>query len=209
MRHGHSLKKGGARLSFGGRLAILCLSFLAGLFLGWRVSALPGVQENQQLGQYLAGYSQWMVHADASPASYLNAATLYFRYPFLAFLFGFTSLGVVLIPLLCITEGFFLSFAVTSFATAMEKNGILVALCALGIRCIVTVPCILFLAACAMDASEQLRQRGSFGFQKNRAIYNSVYFARFGVCAVVLLFGALLETAVVPRLFELIESKIF
>ena len=209
MSHSRFLKKGEVRLSHGGRLVILCLSFLAGLFLGWRVSLSSAIQENQQLGQYLAGYSQWMIHADASPVSFLNAVSLYFRYPFFAFLFGFTSLGVVLIPLLCAAEGFFLSFAVTSFISAMEKGGILVALCALGIRCIVTIPCILFLAACAMDASEQLRRGGSFGYQKNREFYNSVYFARFGVCATVLLFGALLETAVVPRLFELISTKIF
>lgn len=209
MSHSHFLKKGEVRLSFGGRLAILCLSFLAGLFLGWRVCLSSVIQESQQLGQYLTGYSQWMVHADASPVSFLNAVSLYFRYPFFAFLFGFTSLGIILIPLLCATEGFFLSFAVTSFVSAMDKGGILVALCALGIRCVVTVPCILFLAVCAMDASEQLRLRGSFGYHKNRGIYDSAYFARFGVCAAVLFFGALLETAVVPRLFELIDMKIF
>ena len=71
----------------------------------------------------------------------LSALVLYFRYPLLAFLLGFASIGIVLLPCLTVAFGFFLSFSVCCFTAAFGPGGVLVALAVFGLRCLVTRPC--------------------------------------------------------------------
>ena len=191
-----------------GILFVLCVLFSVGALLGWRLYGNIAQQSSQQLQDYLTGYSELMACSQAAPTSLLSALFLYFRYPILIFIFGFSALGVVLIPLLCVIEGFFLSFAVTSFVASMGRNGVLLAMAALGVRCLFTLPCILFLAIQAVRAARQLGKVGAFGYRKNRAIFEPAYFLRFGVCMLILLLGVVLEITLVPKLFQLALTAI-
>ncbi len=208
MNRGGVSQKQKVQFSFRGQLLVLCAFFSAGILLGWRFYGTIAQQSSQQLQEYLTGYSELMAHTQAAPASLVSALVLYFRYPLLIFIFGFSALGVVLIPLLCATEGFFLSFAVTSFAVSMGRDGVLLALAALGVRCLFTLPCVLFLAMEAMEAARQVGKRGSFGYRKNRSIYEPVYFLRFGACVLFLLLGVVLEVTLVPKLFQMALTAI-
>ncbi len=202
MNRGRTFQRWNIHLTFRVQLMLLCILFAVGVVLGWRLYGNIAQQSSQQLQEYLTDYSELMACTKAAPASLLSALFLYFRYPLLIFIFGFSALGVFLIPLLCMTEGFFLSFAVTSFVASMGRNGVLLALAALGVRCLFTLPCILFLAMWAMNAARQLGKRGTLGGRKSRAIYEPIYFLRFGACVLILLLGVVLEVTFVPRLFQ-------
>lgn len=208
MKRGGTFQKRNTDFASHGQLIFLCALFSAGVFLGWRLYGTIAQQSSQQLQEYLTGYSELMACTEVAPTSLLSALLLYFRYPLLIFIFGFSALGIILIPLLCVTEGFFLSFAVTSFVVSMGRNGVLLALTALGVRCLFTLPCILFLAMWAMNAARQLGRQGTFGYRKNRAIYEPVYFLRFGACVLILLLGVILEITLVPKLFQLALAAI-
>ncbi len=208
MNRGGTFRRQNVDFTFRGQLIVLCALFAVGVLLGWRLYGNIAQQSSQQLQEYLTGYSELMADTGAAPTSLLSALFLYFRYPLLIFIFGFSALGIVLIPLLCVAEGFFLSFAVTSFVVSMGREGVLLALAALGVRCLFTLPCILFLALQAMDAAQQIGKQGTVGHRKNRAIYEPVYFLRFGACVLILLLGVVLEVTLVPKLFQLALTAI-
>lgn len=208
MNRGTAFQRHSIDFAFRGRLIALCAFFFIGILLGWRLYGNIAQQSSQQLQEYLTGYSELMACTEVAPASLLSALLLYFRYPLLIFVFGFSALGVILIPILCMTEGFFLSFAVTSFVASMGRDGVLLALAALGLRCLFTLPCMLFLSLWAMDAAQRLGKRGTSGYRKNRAIYEPVYFLRFGACVIILLIGVVLEVTLVPKLFQLALTAI-
>ena len=98
------------------------------------------------MGAYVQSYAQLADGRSQQPVSVLSAAAAYLRYPLLAFLFGLSAAGVALIPLLCAAQGFFLSFSVCCFAAALGRDGVLLALAALGLRCLFVLPCTLCLA---------------------------------------------------------------
>ena len=64
----------------------------------------------EQLSAYLRDYVR--LDRTASSDAILPALVLYFRYPLLAFLLGFSAVGVILLPCLTAAFGFFLSFSV-------------------------------------------------------------------------------------------------
>ena len=119
----------------------------------------------------------------------------------LAFLFGLSAAGVALIPLLCAAQGFFLSFSVCCFAAALGRDGVLLALAALGLRCLFVLPCTLCLAdagfAQACRAMPRLRPR------RPELNWRMLLF-----CVFVLLTGTVVECAIVPKFFALILARI-
>jgi len=56
------------------------------------------------LTRYLTDYVQLSGEPDLTARTVLSAAVIYFRYPLIAFLLGFASVGVVLLP--CVTVAF-------------------------------------------------------------------------------------------------------
>lgn len=116
----------------------------------------------------------------------------YLRYPAAAFLLGCTAWGVMLIPLTCAAQGFFLSFAVQCFAAALGKQGVVLALAALGLRCLFTVPCLLTIAADSFACAWRRAERQKPEVRDRRSVI---------ICVFVLLTGTVAECALVPRLF--------
>ena len=103
----------------------------------------------------------------------------------------------------CVTAayGFFLSFSVCCFAAALGRDGVLLALAALGLRCLFVLPCTLCLAdagfAQACRAMPRLRPR------RLELNWRMLLF-----CVFVLLTGTVVECAIVPKFFALILARI-
>ena len=136
------------------RLLFLALFFLAGIFLGQVFASRTPAAAGEELDRYLSDYLQ--VDSGVSPQAALAAAVLYFRYPLAAFLLGFASIGVLLLPVLTGAFGFFLSFSVCCFTAAFGSDGVLLALAVFGLRCAVTLPCYFLLAVPSWEASAAL-----------------------------------------------------
>ncbi|MCI8398241.1 MAG: hypothetical protein HFF90_02425 [Oscillibacter sp.] len=141
-------------------LLLLALFFLAGVILGQVFAARVPEAAGEELERYLRGFLE--LGGEASPRAAVSAAVLYVRYPLAAFLLGFSSIGVVLIPCLTGAFGFFLSFSVCCFTAAFGPKGVLLALAVFGLRCAVTLPCYFLLAAPSWRASGALMSL-SFG----------------------------------------------
>lgn len=181
------------------QLLVLVLFFSAGAVLGQVLSVRCG--NDGELTRYLQDFFQ--LEQPVGGAS--TAVLVYFRYPVLAFLLGFTALGVFLLPLLSASFGFFLSFSACSFVSAYGEGGLLLAAAVLGMRCLVTIPCYFSLAPLAL-------RDAWISFGKGRHVLPSgglkTRLWRFAGCTAVLLAGALCETALGPALARWAWAKI-
>lgn len=192
-------RAGGPSPSFRGVLLALC--FLCGIFLGQVLAGHISAGAEQELSDYLRTFAAldepFTVHA------VLSAAWLYLRDPLLAALLGSASVGVVLLPALTAMFGFFLSFSVSCFTAVFGQNGVLLALAALGPRCLITLPCYFLLAVPAWGSSAALARR-SFGRGRRTApaVYGTGWWTRVGVCCLILLAGVCIELFCVPPLLH-------
>ena len=181
-------------------LWVLCLAFGLGILLGRLVQKSVPAEDYTALATYLERYAQLSSDPGQEPASWLSAALTYLRYPAAVFLLGLVAPGLFLIPVLCMVQGFFLSYSVSCFASALGRSGVKLALCAFGVRCIFVLPCTFFLAACGMRSARRLLQGGLKRGQKRLDGLDKL---RLGLCALLLGLGVLAELSVVPKLFQL------
>ena len=126
------------------RLLFLALFFFAGVLLGQVFSAQVPDATGDELTRYLTDFLK--VEKSLSPQAALSAVVLYFRYPLAAFLLGFASIGILLLPAVTGVFGFFLSFSVCCFTASFGADGVLLALAVFGLRSAVTLPCYFLLA---------------------------------------------------------------
>lgn len=192
------------------RLLFLALFFLSGVFLGQVLSGRVPDSTGDELGRYLTDYLRLGGEAGCTADTALSAAVIYFRYPLLAFLLGFTSLGVILLPCVTAAYGFFLSFSVCCFTAAFGADGVLLALAVFGLRCAVTMPCYFLLAVPSWGTSAAL---ASFSFSRGRrsapVFYDRGYWIRLGAAMAALLAGMCADLFLSPWLLRLMLERIF
>ena len=192
------------------RLLLLALFFLAGVILGQVLAGRVPAETGAELNRYLEDYVRLNGQTERSATAALSAVVIYFRYPLLAFLLGFASIGVVLLPCVTVAYGFFLSFSVCCFTAAFGGDGVLLALAVFGLRCAVTLPCYFLLAVPAWGNSAALAA-ASFGRGRRAApvVYGRVWWLRTAACAGILLAGMGVELFCSPWLLEAVLSRIF
>lgn len=180
------------------RLLFLALFFFAGIVLGQVFSGRVPDATGDELNRYLTDFLR-VERADSVPRAALSAAVLYFRYPLMAFLLGFASVGVVLLPLTAGAFGFFLSFSVCCFTAAFGSDGVLLALAVFGLRCAVTLPCYFLLAVPSLERSMALASL-SFGRGRRAApvVYGRAWWSRLAVLSGVLLAGMCADLMLTP-----------
>ncbi|QNL45555.1 hypothetical protein H8790_06020 [Oscillibacter hominis] len=186
-------------------LVLLSLCFALGVILGQVFSAKAS--NDQELTRYLSEFFQ--ISESLETGMFLPALLIYFRYPLMAFLLGFASIGALLLPLVSAAFGFFLSFSACCFAGAYGKEGILLAVAVLGLRCLITLPCYFWLAVPSFRNSISLALL-SFGKGRRSApvVYDAAWFLRFAACVAVLLVGVLCEVYLSPLLVRLACARI-
>ena len=190
--------------AFRARLLMLCFFFALGGALG---SAVHGITENgnEQLREYITQYAA-LSAGEKPAAALLSVLVVYLRYPLLVYLCGFATLGLAMIPLLCAMQGFSLMFSVCCFTAALGRDGIVLALAAFGIRCFVTLPCLLYLAAQSMERSFRRTAAGR-DTGKRQAVPGRTIGPEL-LCLMILLFGIAAELTAVPGLIQLAMAGI-
>lgn len=183
------------------RILFLAVFFVAGTFLGQVFARRVSVAVGQELTEYLRQYI--LTGHDHSIQMVLSAVVLYLRYPFLAVLFGFASIGVLLIPGMTVLFGFLVSFSVSCFTAAFGMEGIFLALAAYGIRCVVTLPCYFLLAVPALKNAVVLAQL-SFGRRQHGMALRlgRSWWIRLLICLVILLLGVCVDFMISPLLLQ-------
>ena len=136
--------------------------------------------------------------------SLISCVVMYFGYAVLLFLLGFSAAGVVLIPALSGVFGFFTMYTVSCFVRCYGRAGAALALGAMVVRLVFTLPCFFLLAEAAWPLSTELFAL-SFGrgTRSSPVLYGSRYFLWFVLCAVILALGVFCERLLTPLLFRL------
>lgn len=183
-------------------LVLVCLLLVLGAVLGFAVCRAVPQQDRQELSDYLHQYAQATADGRGPSASALSVAAAYFRYPLAAALLGLAAAaGLVLLPVLSVAQGFFLSFSVGCFARALGRGGVYLALAAFGPRCLFVLPCTLLLTVQGLSAAARRRDG-----QKVR-LTEGAYWRRVGLCGLILLIGAALELTFGPRLLQWVIAR--
>lgn len=187
----------------GVRLVLLVLAFLAGALGGHLYAGSCSEEAREALSRYLGDYCR-LYGAGGAEISLLSCAVMYFGYAVLLFLLGFSAAGVVLIPALSGMFGFFTMYTVSCFVRCYGRAGAALALGAMAVRLVFTLPCFFLLAGAAWPLSTELFAL-SFGRGKRSSpvLYGSRYFLWFVLCGAVLALGVFCERLLTPLLFRL------
>jgi stage II sporulation protein M len=193
------------------RLSVLALLFLAGVILGQVLSGRVPASTAQELERYLSGYVSLDRAQTMDRKLVLSTLLIYFRYPVLAFLLGFSSIGVLLLPVLSAVYGFFLSFSVCCFTASFGGEGVLLALAVFGLRCVVTLPCYFALAVPSLGHAVSL---AALSFGNGRRVqpvhYGIPWWTRLGIVTAILLLGVLAALLLGPAFVDLaLKSVLF
>ena len=192
------------------RLLLLALFFTAGVLLGQVLAGRMPDATGDELRRYLEDYLRLGGGAAPTPRTVVSTLVIYFRYPLLAFLLGFASIGVVLLPCATAAYGFFLSFSVCCFTASFGADGVLLALAVFGLRCAVTLPCYFLLAAPSWGTAAGLAAV-SFGSGRRTAapvVYGRACWIRLGACCLALLAGVCVDVLLSPVLLRLMLERI-
>ena len=191
------------------RLLFLALFSLAGVLLGQVLAGKVPDGTGGELTRYLTDYVYLYGQTAPESRAFWETVVIYFRYPLLAVFLGFTSVGVVLVPVVAAAFGFFLSFSVSCFTAAFGGEGVLLALAVSGLRCAVTLPCFFLLAVPSWQASWTLASL-SLGRGQRTApvVYGRVWWLRAGLAAAVLLAGVCADHALSPVLLRLALERV-
>lgn len=191
------------------RLLFLALFFFAGIVLGQVFSNRVPDATGDELTRYLTDFLR-VEGRELSPQAVLSAAVLYFRYPISAFLLGFASIGVLLLPFASGVFGFSLSFSVCCFTAAFGLDGVLLALTVFGLRCAVTLPCYFLLAVPSLEHSAALACL-SLGRGRRSApvMYDRDWWVRLAVVSGALLAGMCAELMLAPWFLRQLLERMF
>lgn len=191
------------------RLLLLALFFLGGIILGQVLASRVPDATGEELGRYLAEYVHLEDREKWTAKMALSTAILYFRYPLLAFLLGFASVGVALLPLTTAAFGFFLSFSVCCFTVAFGADGIVLALAVFGLRCAITLPCYFLLAVPSWRTSAALASLSLGQGRRCAPIgYGRSWWLRLAVVSAVLTAGICLDLMCGAQLLQLTLKRL-
>ncbi len=182
------------------RTLFLAAFFVLGIFWGRLFAGSVSSETDAQIAAYLDTYlGMGMLHGGDG---FFVVLFTYFRYPVVLFLLGFASAGVLLLPLTVAAQGFFLSFALCCFSSALGKEGMPLVFAAFAPRCLLTVMCGLYLASHALLSSWSLAQLslGRTKGARGAPAGGRERFVRFGLCSLLLLLGSFFEFLFLPRL---------
>ena len=180
-------------------LTAIAVSFLLGALAGCLLSAFLEGEGLERLEGYLEAFLQSSGSGAPEGPGLLRQLWATLRWPLLALVLGFTSLGVLGLPLLFAVRGFLLAYSVAAFVRVFGGAGCLLAFLIFGVPGCLSVPALFVLGAQGLAAACRLAGR-SLGEGKAPSPYGRAYFLRCGGCAAALCVCLLLECLAVPAL---------
>lgn len=186
----------------------LCVAFfISGAFIGSFAAGL--IDNGSGLSDYISAYISLAKSGSAAAPDFLTVLWSGSKYHLAAVCLGFCVLGVAGIPVLLGVKGFFLSFSTAVFIRIMGQNGLLLAFGIFGLTAVFTLPCLFILATQAFSSSYLLLGIASNrGIKSSSPIYDMGYFTRCGICALVLLVSAVIETFLTPLIVTFISTLV-
>lgn len=180
-------------------LAVTSAFFFLGGLLGCILAARVGGGGSDSLILYLERFLSTAGEQTALAPPLLPLIWETVRWPLIVFVLGFTTLGLLFIPVVFSVRGFLLAFSIASFVRMFGGGGGLLAFLVFGISGCVALPVFFVLGVQGIMASRYLATR-FLGETRRGSPYGKRYFLRCGVCAGALCVCVFLESVVVPAL---------
>ena len=184
----------------------LAFCFLCGGFIGYLCVSLSDHSSREALNAYLRDYCS-LVEVERMPIPIKRCLPIYFGYGLIAFLSSFSLLGIICIPAAAFAFGFNTMYAVSCFAFAFGRNGVVLALSSTIVRLLFTLPCFFLISDKAWPISGRLALL-SFGKRCDPKVYRGSYFTLFLACVLFMTVGVFCECLVTPHLFRLAVMKL-
>ena len=179
--------------------------FLCGCIIGTIAAGFVG--DGTKLNEYISGYLSLFLSGTSAKLSLFTAITDNLKYHLFSIFLGFSILGIFCIPLLSAVRGFFLSFTVSTIIRLLGSKGILLVLSIFGVNTLITIPCFFVLSVSAFSASLYLL-RLSKNVKSAVSPFNSRFIMNCGICLIVLIISALIDTYLTPHLISYAASHI-
>lgn len=193
---------------------LLCTLFPAAFFLlgvvagGVYAGRMPD-DVGAELSAYLHTYLAFAQGQKVTAGTVCALVWAYTRWSVCAFFCGFTSVGMVLLPLAAAAFGFFSAYAVGCLVAAFGSGGIWAAFALFGLRSCVTVPCFFLVAAHAWCLSAALF-RVSFGRgHPFSPVYDRSWWLSLVWVCVCLFVGICVDLRLSPWLLQVLAQRIF
>ena len=185
------------------RSALLCLTvcFAVGAAGGCMFAGLLGADTQTRLLDYFGSYFTALRDSGAIRPSLLSTLWEVVRWPLLAFLLGFTALGVVGLPALFCVRSFLLSYAVAVLVRLYGVMGLLTALAVFGVSGFLVLPALFTLGMDAFRSAGSMAvkllgdSRQAFPPGRGRLL-------RAGCCGVLLSAAVALQLQLTPVLLS-------
>ncbi len=186
----------------------LSVCFLIGGLLGHAYAKACDDVSQAAFRQYLSDYCLWLEQSEASvPLG--RCILLYFSAVCAAFLFGFSSLGVIAIPVCSAGFGFISLYTVSCFVQSFGKSGALLAASLTAPRLLFTLPCFFAVAGEALILSLHLVTLAVGRGKRVRSFSGSGrYLALFVICLICLCVGIICERLLTPILFRAVIGRV-
>ncbi len=181
-------------------MALAFCFFLGGLF-GHLYAKNCDMTAQTAFHQYLSDYCIWFEQAGGSvPLG--RCILLYCSGVCAVFLLGFSSLGIIGIPIFSIGFGFISLYTVSCFVQSFGREGAVLAAALTATRLLFTLPCFLMMSSEALLLSLRLAVL-AVGKGKRLAPTNGGrYLILFLLCLICLCIGVCIERIITPILFR-------
>lgn len=188
-------------------LLICGVMFLCGCIIGTFSAGF--VNDGTKLDAILTEYLSFYINGKSARPDFFISVLDTFKYHLTAVFLGLSVLGVIFIPVLSAARGFILSYSVSAIVRLLGGKGAWLALSVFGLRTLITIPCFFILSLYAYSASTYIfRQSFSKNIKISASPFNSRTFIACGICFLVLLVSALIDTYLTPYLIGFAASHI-
>lgn len=164
---------------------------MAGAAAGHCAAGSEAIYRSTELQSFLASFFRMLEKNELHAASFGSVLFSYCKYPAAVFAAGLFPIGMILIPILTLIQGFALSFAVSAFLYAAPEHSVLLVFLLFGLRCLVVLPCYFWLASEGMLMSGRMLRTG--GGKENSGAITEYTIFRFVLCLLFLVAGATAE----------------
>lgn len=179
-------------------LGVLTLSLCVGGLIGVLFAASVAGEGGELLVNYLTAYFQLAAEEGVS-ANFFSILWEQGKLPLCALVLGFSSLGLVGLPILFGVRGFLLTYSVACLWRIFGTNGLIAAGFLFGLTALITLPALFVLGVQGLRGSFGLLRR-SVGIHSAPLPYGGDYLICCGGCALAVGIAVVIEWAVVPVL---------
>lgn len=177
-------------------MIILTSSFLLGGVLGLFLASLVTGEGEVNLSAFFLSYFTAIQEGSATP-NLITSIWTNLKTPLLAFIFGFSFLGVVGIPCLLGMEGFILAFSISSLCRLMGMSGLIPSFFLFCLPAMIWIPMVFLISFQSFYAALLLWRRG-----KKEEVYPKGYFMRTAISFAGILLNISFEYFLLPLILK-------